>query len=82
MLSSIWAYVQDPGHRELLGWIGGGAVVLAGGLWTAFTFFAGKDKPKPEPGRSVTASNGGVAAGGDMLGNEINTRGERRERKP
>jgi hypothetical protein len=74
MLASIWAYIQDPDHRELLGWIGGGVVVIVGGLWTAFTF-APKDKAKPPPGPTVSASNGGVAAGRDIRGNKIDTRG-------
>ena len=75
MLASIWAYIQDPDHRALLSWAGGGLVVAAGGLWTAFTFFAPKEKPKPPPGPTVSASNGGVAAGRDIRGNKIDTRG-------
>ena len=75
MLASIWAYTQDPDHRELIGWIGGGVVVVATALWAVFKFFAAKEKPKPPPAPTVSASNGGVAAGGDIRGNTINTRG-------
>ena len=75
MLVSIWAYIQDPDHRALLGWIGGGVIVIGGSLWTAFAFFAPKDKHNPPPGPNVSASNGGVAAGRDIRGNTINTRG-------
>ncbi len=69
MFASIWAFVQDPGNRAALSWIGGGIVVVIGGLWAAFKFFASKKRP------TVSASNGGVAAGRDIRDNTINTRG-------
>lgn len=80
MLASIWAYIQDPDHRALLGWIGGGVVVVATALWAVLKFFAGKGPPKPPSGPSVSASNGGVAAGRDIRGNTINTRGGPKDR--
>jgi hypothetical protein len=70
MFASIWAFVRDPGNRAVLGWIGGGIVVVIGGLWAAFKFFFSKRK---EP--TVLASNGGVAAGRDIRDTKINTRG-------
>ncbi len=29
---------KDPDKRAALSWLGGGAVVLAGGIWTVVTF--------------------------------------------
>lgn len=65
MLDSAWTFLLDPANREVLGWIGGGIVVIGGGAWTVFKFFSSK---KP----TVSASNGGVAAGRDVRGANIN----------
>ena len=46
-MSTLWAFLSDPANREVLGWIGGGLVVVCGGLWTVFTFFR---KPATAPG--------------------------------
>jgi hypothetical protein len=75
MFASIWAFVQDPANRALLGWIGGGFVVVIGGFWTAFQFLLSKEKPNAQLAPTVSASNGGVAAGRDISGTTINTRG-------
>ena len=72
---SLWGLVQDAHNREALSWVGGGIVVVIGGVWAAFKFFASKEKPKPQPGPTVSASNGGVAAGRDIRDSTINTRG-------
>jgi hypothetical protein len=45
-----------------LGWLGGGLIVLAGGLWIAFTHFTASP-PKPP---SVSADRGSFATGGDV----------------
>jgi hypothetical protein len=75
MLDTVWAFLKDPANRDVLAWIGGGVVMVVGGLWAAIKFFS-KKEPKP----SVQANNGGVAAGGSMIVNEINT-GSSRTRK-
>ena len=48
MFASIWAFVQDPGNRAVLGWISGGIVVVIGGFRAAFKFFFSKEKPKAQ----------------------------------
>jgi hypothetical protein len=68
MLDTLWTFLKDPDNRDVLGWIGGGIVVVVGGLWAAVKFLS-----KKEHQASVQAINGGVAAGGDMIGNQINT---------
>ena len=75
MLTPVWAFLQDPANRAVLAWIGGGIVVVIGGLWAAFQFFFSKEKPKTELKPTVSASNGGVAAGRDIRDTKINTRG-------
>ena len=74
MLASIWAFLQDESNRPVLGWIGGGIVVVVGGIWAAFKFFVAEKKKKP-PAPTVSATNGGVAAGRDIRDSKIDTRG-------
>jgi hypothetical protein len=57
-----WRWLRNAGNRTVLGWLGGGLVVLAGGLWIAFTHFT-SNPPKPP---SISADRGSVAVGGDV----------------
>jgi hypothetical protein len=74
MLASIWAFLQDGSNQAVLGWIGGGIVVVVGGIWAVFKFVAAQTKTSP-PAPTVSASNGGVAAGHDIRDTKIDTRG-------
>jgi hypothetical protein len=74
-MGSIWAFLQDESNRTVLGWIGGGIVVVLGGLWTAYKFFSSKQKPKTPSPPTVSATRGGVAAGRDIGNSKIDTRG-------
>jgi hypothetical protein len=74
MLASIWAFLQDGSNQAVLGWIGGGAVVVVGGIWAVFKFFVAETKKSP-PAPTVSATNGGVAAGRDIRDSKIDTRG-------
>ena len=62
-MEAIWRFVTD--NREVLSWLGGGAVVVAGGIWTVAKFFLKREKPKP------VSAVGGVAAGRDIRGSPI-----------
>ena len=66
MFDRIWEALQDPANRAVLEWIGGGIVVIVSGGWAVFKFVVPK---KP----TVSASNGGVAAGRDIRDSKINT---------
>jgi hypothetical protein len=57
-MDAIWRFVTD--NRDTLSWLGGGAVVLAGGVWTVTTFFLKREKSKP------VSAVGGIAAGRDI----------------
>jgi hypothetical protein len=70
-MEAIWRFLGDERNRVILSWLGGGAVVVIGGLWAAFVFFAG-DKPPPVP--SCTGA-GGVTVGRDVNGSTITTSG-------
>lgn len=69
----IWAFLSDPQSREVLTWLGGGLVVVAGGAWTVIKFFATREvraKAGPTPPSHRVTSRDGVAAGGNVsIGN-------------
>ena len=46
-MSRLWKFLREKRNREILAWLGGGAVVLAGGIWTAVVFFS---SPTPSGG--------------------------------
>jgi hypothetical protein len=69
MLSAIWDFLNDPNNRTVLGWLGGGLVVVLGGIWAVVKFIFKKKTP------SVSATQGGVAAGRDIRESKITTRG-------
>ncbi|HKK36727.1 MAG TPA: hypothetical protein VJ994_10585, partial [Paracoccaceae bacterium] len=54
MPDRLWRFLRDEKNRAVLGWIGGGAVVVAGGLWAAFG-------PGPAP-ETAPATEAGVVA--------------------
>jgi hypothetical protein len=79
-MGGIWAFLQDEANRTVLGWIGGGIVVVAGGFWAVFKFLFAKREPEASSPPTVSATGGGVAAGRDMRNNTIDTRGDRSAR--
>jgi hypothetical protein len=68
-----WKFLQVKKNREILAWLGGGAVILAGGLWTALTFFWPQETSLPPGGSSnnAEARNGSTAIGGNANGSTI-----------
>jgi hypothetical protein len=72
MLTDIWLFLQDESNRDVLGWIGGGVVVVAGAGWAVLKFMVSSRAPKSP---TVAASDGGVAAGRDISGSKIDTHG-------
>ena len=52
-MNSFWRFLRDKRNQQVLGWLGGGLVVAATGLWVAFVyFFPSVESPDDE---SVTA---------------------------
>jgi hypothetical protein len=60
------AFAKDPEKRAILSWIGGGAVIVAGGVWTAVTFFIEHKDLKEANGASGIAIRQGLGAGGNL----------------
>lgn len=72
--SRVWDFLSNDKNRAVLGWIGGGIVVVISALWAAFVYFEPPSKSVIPP-TSVEASRGGVAIGGSVSGSTINTGG-------
>jgi hypothetical protein len=75
-MNSFWRFLRDNRNQQVLGWLGGGLVVAATGLWAAFVYFFPPVKspeaksPEPTP-PSVQADCGGVAIVGPVTGATI-----------
>jgi tetratricopeptide (TPR) repeat protein len=64
MLNRVWSFLKVEENQKLLGLIGGGLVVAAGGLWALFTFYVDHLKPSPPPPQSIEVHNGNVIGSG------------------
>jgi tetratricopeptide (TPR) repeat protein len=65
MSSWLGGILKDPDKRAILSWLGGGAVVVAGGIWTVVTFVVEhKDTPDKKGGTTITVGQG-IASAGD-----------------
>jgi hypothetical protein len=65
-MRSLWSFISKPGNRAILGWLGGGVVIVAGGVWAVVTFLW----PPHEAPTTVCAQQG-VAVGGSVSGSTI-----------
>jgi hypothetical protein len=70
-MSGLWRFIRQKRNREILGWLGGGLVVLATGLWAAIVYFFPLQKPSEPKSANIEASCGGVAIGGNVTGATI-----------
>jgi hypothetical protein len=37
-MTTLWAIVREKSNREIISWLGGGAVIVIGGLWALFVY--------------------------------------------
>ena len=75
-MNDLWGFIRQKENRELLGWLGGGAVAVIAGLWAAFVYFFpprhADNKPSSD---AVSADCGSVANTGSLFGSRISTGG-------
>jgi hypothetical protein len=72
----FWQFLRDKRNQQVLGWLGGGLVVAATGLWVAVIYLfppakSPEAKPRDPLPPSVQADCGGVAIGGNVTGATI-----------
>ena len=77
-MNSFWRFLRDKRNQQVLGWLGGGLVVAATGLWVAFVyFFPSVETPETKASElapaKVQADCSGVAVGGNVTGTTITT---------
>jgi len=72
-MDALWRFFLVKKNREVLAWLGGGAVVVIAGLWTAYIQLQPKKAEPDAP--SVSANCGSVAAGRDINGANIKING-------
>src|SRR5262249_34461962 len=79
-MDSFWRFLRDMRYHQVLGWLGGGLVVTATGLWVALAFvYLFPPLKSPETKALEPASfNGradcsGVTMGGNVTGAIITT---------
>jgi hypothetical protein len=74
-MTSFWRFLRDKHNQQVLGWLGGGLVVAATGLWVAFVYFfppaKSPEAKSPQSSPAVKADRGGIAIGGDVSGTTI-----------
>jgi TIR domain len=73
-----WRFLRDKRYQQVLGWLGGGLVVVATGLWAVVVYLFPPPKsadPQSSAVPSVQADCGGVAVGGNVSGSTITTGG-------
>jgi hypothetical protein len=71
LMGSVWTFLRKPGNRQLLAWLGGGAVVIAGGIWTVVIYLW----PAHEaPAASAVCADQGVVIGGNVSGSTVTNR--------
>jgi hypothetical protein len=56
-IDGFWGFLRDKGNQQVLGWLGGGFVVLATGLWAAFVYlFPAPKSPEAKAPEPVSAN--------------------------
>ena len=70
-MNSLWRFLRDKRNQQVLGWLGGGLVVAATGLWVVLVYFY-PSVESPNPAK-VQADCGSVAIGGNVSGATITT---------
>jgi hypothetical protein len=69
-MEKLWSFLRRKRNREILGWLGGGLVVAAAGLWAIVVFLF------PPSGKSgVSAECGSNAIGGNVSGSTVTAGG-------
>src|ERR1700730_5274471 len=67
----LWEIIKDPDIRAILSLVGGGAVVVAGGIWTVVTFVVEHKDSRKEPTVQIQEALTGQLTAKDAQINEL-----------
>ena len=71
-MQKLWSFLSDKDNREVLGWAGGGLVVVAAGLWAVITYvFPPGTTSASKASAGVEANCSSVAVGGSVTGSVV-----------
>jgi tetratricopeptide (TPR) repeat protein len=67
MLLRLWKFIRNGKNREILSWLGGGAVVIVTGMWALFAYLVPHDDKKPGASTATVVNPSGpvIAPGHD-----------------
>ena len=66
LMGRVWTFLRKPSNRQLLSWFGGGAVLLAWGIWAVVTYVWPAHK-----GPTAVCADQGIAIAGRVSGSTI-----------
>jgi hypothetical protein len=73
-MQNLWSFLSNKDNREVLGWAGGGLVVVAAGLWAVIVYvFPPVATSASKASSGVEANCGSVAVGGNVSGSVVTT---------
>jgi hypothetical protein len=70
-------FVPTKTNREIISWLGGGAVIIVGGAWTLFTYLH-DDKKLGAPMAAVGTSSGSIIAPGGTFNGPVSVFDEKK----
>jgi hypothetical protein len=72
-MATLWAIVRKKSNREIISWLGGGAIIAIGGLWALFVYVFPPKPPedRDKPRLAIEATNGGIAIGGNVTNSNV-----------
>jgi hypothetical protein len=63
-----WRFIKEKRNRDIVSWLGGGAIAVAVGIWTLLTYFFPHEYKRPPASTTViTQSGAGIASGGNTI---------------
>jgi hypothetical protein len=75
-MTTLWAIVRKKSNREIISWLGAGAVVAVAGVWAAFVYFFPPKKDDGGGSIKVEANCGSAAVNGTLFGSSITTKAD------
>ena len=71
-MTKLWSFLGQKRNREVLSWVGGGAVVVAAGFWAIMTYlYPPSSGSAPKSSANIEANCGSVAVGGNVTGSTV-----------